>query len=64
METVLFSGEWGYLRGLCVVDLLRRGYGARTAVRDLAKEGEVRARVGSELEVGDRPADCDRSLAR
>src|SRR3954447_24494784 len=54
METVLVSGGSGYLGGRCVVDLLRRGYAVRTTVRDLAKEEEVRARVGSELDPGDR----------
>jgi nucleoside-diphosphate-sugar epimerase len=56
METVLVSGGSGFLGGRCVVELLRRGYGVRTTVRDLAKEGEVRARVGSELDPGDRLA--------
>jgi nucleoside-diphosphate-sugar epimerase len=54
METVLVSGGSGYLGGRCVVELLRRGYAVRTTVRDLAKEEEVRARVGSEVDVGDR----------
>ncbi|MDX6636171.1 MAG: hypothetical protein QOF06_2374 [Solirubrobacterales bacterium] len=56
METVLVSGGSGFLGGRCVVELLRRGYGVRTTVRDLAKEEEVRARVGSEVDVGDRLA--------
>jgi dihydroflavonol-4-reductase len=54
METVLVSGGSGFLGGRCVVELLRRGYAVRTTVRDLAKEGEVRARVGSEVDAGDR----------
>src|SRR3954453_9706397 len=54
METVLVSGGSGYLGGRCVVELLRRGYAVRTTVRDLGKEEEVRARVGSELDPGDR----------
>src|SRR3954467_5827526 len=53
METVLVSGGSGYLGGRCVVELLRRGYAVRTTVRDLGKEEEVRARVGSELDHGD-----------
>lgn len=56
METVLVSGGSGFLGGRCVVELLRRGYAVRTTVRDLAKEEEVRARVGSELDPGDRLA--------
>lgn len=39
-----------------MVELLRRGYAVRTTVRDLAKEEEVRARVGSEVDPGDRLA--------
>jgi len=54
METVLVSGGSGYLGGRCVVELLRRGYAVRTTVRDLAKEKDVRARVGSQLDPGDR----------
>ena len=54
METVLVSGGSGFLGGRCVVELLRRGYAVRTTVRDLAKEEEVRARVGSELDPSDR----------
>jgi nucleoside-diphosphate-sugar epimerase len=37
-----------------VVELLRRGYRVRTTVRDLAREAEVRAAVGSEVDPGDR----------
>jgi len=54
METVLVSGGSGFLGGRCVVELLRRGYAVRTTVRDLGKEREVRARVGSEVDPGDR----------
>jgi nucleoside-diphosphate-sugar epimerase len=38
------------------VELLQRGYRARTTVRDLAREAEVRADVGSQVDVGDRLA--------
>jgi dihydroflavonol-4-reductase len=54
METVLVSGGSGYLGGRCVVELLRRGYAVRTTVRDLAKEKDVRTRVGSKVDPGDR----------
>jgi len=54
MEMVLVTGGSGFLGGRCVVELLRRGYGVRTTVRDLDKEEEVRARVGSEVDPGDR----------
>jgi dihydroflavonol-4-reductase len=56
METVLVSGGSGFLGGRCVVELLQLGYAVRTTVRDLAKEEEVRARVGSEVDPGDRLA--------
>jgi nucleoside-diphosphate-sugar epimerase len=54
METVLVTGGSGFLGGRCVVELLRHGYAVRTTVRDLGKEEELRARVGSELDPGER----------
>ncbi len=62
METVLVSGGSGFLGGRCVVELLRRGYAVRTTVRGLAKEEEVRARVGSEVDAGDRLAVLEADL--
>lgn len=56
METVLVSGGSGFLGGRCVVELLRRGYAVQTTVRDLAKERELRARVGPEVDPGERLA--------
>jgi nucleoside-diphosphate-sugar epimerase len=53
-KTVLVTGGSGFLGGWCVVELLRRGYRVRTTVRNLSREAEVRARVGREVEVGDR----------
>jgi nucleoside-diphosphate-sugar epimerase len=53
-QTVLVTGGSGFLGSWCLVELLQRGYRARTTVRDLAREGEVRANVGSQVEVGDR----------
>jgi dihydroflavonol-4-reductase len=53
-KTVLVSGGSGFLGGWCLVELLRRGYEVRTTVRDLAKEPEVRARVASQVDAGDR----------
>ncbi|MCW3027051.1 MAG: dependent epimerase/dehydratase family protein [Solirubrobacterales bacterium] len=53
-QTVLVTGGSGFLGGWCLVELLQRGYRARTTVRDLAREAEVRANVGSQVEVGDR----------
>lgn len=55
-ETVLVSGGSGFLGGWCVVELLRRGYEVRTTVRDLSREGEVRAAVGSQVDAGERLA--------
>ncbi len=53
-KTVLVTGGSGYLGGWCVVELLRRGYRVRTTVRDLAREAEVRATVGTQVDAGDR----------
>lgn len=52
-KTVLVTGGSGFLGGWCVVELLRRGYRVRTTVRDLSREPEVRAAVGSEVAVDD-----------
>ncbi len=46
-KTVLVTGGSGFLGGWCVVELLRRGYRVRTTVRDLGREAEVRAVIGS-----------------
>lgn len=53
-QTVLVTGGSGFLGGWCVVELLRRGYRVRTTVRDLARESEVRAMVGAEVDPGNR----------
>ncbi len=53
-KTVLVTGGSGYLGGWCLVELLRRGYRVRTTVRDLAREGGVRAALAPEVDVGDR----------
>lgn len=53
-KTVLVSGGSGFLGGWCVVELLRRGYRVRTTVRDLAREEDVRAAVGREVDPGER----------
>jgi nucleoside-diphosphate-sugar epimerase len=53
-KTVLVTGGSGFLGGWCLVELLRRGYRVRTTVRDLSREAEVRAAIGSELEAGER----------
>ncbi|HEU4905708.1 MAG TPA: aldehyde reductase [Solirubrobacterales bacterium] len=53
-KTVLVSGGSGFLGGWCVVELLQRGYGVRTTVRDLAREAEVRAAVATQVDAGER----------
>jgi dihydroflavonol-4-reductase len=53
-KTVLVTGGSGYLGSWCAIELLRRGYRVRTTVRDLAREPEVRAAIGSEVDPGDR----------
>jgi dihydroflavonol-4-reductase len=53
-RTVLVTGGSGFLGGWCVAELLRRGHSVRTTVRDLSREAEVRARVGTLS--GDSPA--------
>jgi nucleoside-diphosphate-sugar epimerase len=55
-QTVLVTGGSGYLGGWCVVELLRRGYRARTTVRHLGREEEVRRGVESQVSAGDRLA--------
>src|SRR5882672_10165563 len=54
IKTVLVTGGSGYLGGWCVVELLRRGYRVRTTVRDLGREAEVCAAVGTQVDAGDR----------
>ena len=48
-KTVLVTGGSGFLGGWCVAELLQRGHAVRTTVRDLAREPDVRAAVGSEV---------------
>src|SRR5436190_14863371 len=44
-RSVLVTGGTGFLGSWCVATLLQRGYDVRTTVRDLAREGDVRAAV-------------------
>jgi dihydroflavonol-4-reductase len=51
---VLVTGGSGFLGGWCVAELLRRGHTVRTTVRSLGKEPEVRARVATQVDAGER----------
>src|SRR6516225_5415656 len=53
-QMVLVTGGSGFLGGWCLVELLRRGYRARTTIRDLSREQEVRASVRSEVDAEGR----------
>ncbi len=46
-RSVLVTGGTGFLGGWCVATLLKRGFRVRTTVRDLAREGDVRAAVAN-----------------
>ena len=52
--TVLVSGGSGYIGSWCVITLLQKGYTVRTTVRDLSREGEVRAMVAEQVDPGNR----------
>jgi nucleoside-diphosphate-sugar epimerase len=52
--TVLVTGGSGYIGGWCVVRLLQDGYRVRTTVRDLSREGAVRAALGKVVDPADR----------
>lgn len=43
MGTVLVTGGSGFIAGHCILQLLAAGHRVRTTVRDLKREGEVRA---------------------
>jgi dihydroflavonol-4-reductase len=63
-QTVLVTGGSGFLGGWCLVELLQRGFRARTTVRSLAREAEVRESVGSQVAVGDRLAVLSADLTK
>jgi nucleoside-diphosphate-sugar epimerase len=46
-RTVLVTGGTGFLGGWCIASLLDAGYAVRTTIRDLAREGDVRAAVAA-----------------
>ena len=53
-KTVLVTGGSGYIGGWCVIRLLQDGYTVRTTVRDLRREADVRAALGTVVDPGDR----------
>jgi dihydroflavonol-4-reductase len=52
--TVLVTGGSGFIGGWCVIGLLQQGYTVRTTVRNLAREGTVRATLGKAVDAQDR----------
>jgi len=46
-EAVLVTGGNGYVAGWCIVELLKRGYIARTTIRNLSKEPAVRNSIAA-----------------
>ena len=50
--TVLVTGGSGFIGGWCVIGLLNQGYDVRTTVRDLKREGGVRATLGKAVDAG------------
>ncbi len=63
-QVVLVTGGSGFLGGWCVVEALQGGYRVRTTVRDMAREGEVRANVASRLDAGERLTVLSADLTR
>ncbi len=55
-ETVLVTGGSGYIGSWCIIALLQQGYTVRTTVRNLAREGAVRAAIGKVVDPQDRLA--------
>jgi dihydroflavonol-4-reductase len=53
-HTVLVTGGSGYLGGWAVIGLLRQGYRVRATLRNLAREGDVRATIAAQVDAGDR----------
>jgi len=52
--TVLVTGGSGYIGGWCVIGLLQQGYNVRATVRDLSREGAVRANIAKVADPGNR----------
>src|SRR5262245_17157996 len=49
-KTVLVTGGSGYLASWCIVQLLQRGYGVRTTIRNPAREPEVHDAIASQVD--------------
>jgi len=60
--TVLVTGGSGYIGGWCIVRLLQDGYRVRTTVRDLSREGAVRAALSKVVDPADRLRFCAADL--
>lgn len=54
VATVLVTGGTGFVGSWAIIELLKRGYAVRTTVRSLDKEQQVRAKIATEVELGDR----------
>ncbi|HEX2593605.1 MAG TPA: aldehyde reductase [Rhizomicrobium sp.] len=55
MSTVLVTGGSGFIGGFCILLLLEQGHTVRTTVRNLAREGEVRATLRANGAAADAP---------
>jgi len=55
MSTVLVTGGSGFIAGFCIVQLLEQGHTVRATVRNLAREGEVRATLAANSVAADAP---------
>ena len=53
-STVLVTGGSGFVGSWAIALLLRQGYRVRTTVRNLAREQDVRAAIGSQVDPEDR----------